>query len=204
MPYYSDDLPVVRKVLHNAEVARTADAVISHLPGLLASINDVTNGSQDIPGYISAAGVESIAFEPVSRRDVITPYGSYGIMLTDLSAGLCWYNNMLQGPRMQSKYGSTESINVNGTEICPLTTWDSKITTVLAMLGGVGPIVEEGLRNEKSSMNGFTTLYDQFVNIVSREHALVFGDGYVHGEHIPVLLPNDVIPSGLNDWKISC
>jgi len=45
------------------------------------------------------------------------------------TTGFCWYNNMLQGPRMQSAFGSTEAINVNGTEISPITTWDSKITT---------------------------------------------------------------------------
>ncbi len=48
---------------------------------------------------------------------------------------------------MQGPYGSTEAINVNGTEISPLVTWDSKITTVLAMLGGVSNLVEDGLNS---------------------------------------------------------
>ena len=48
---------------------------------------------------------------------------------------------------MQGPYGSTEAINVKGTEISPLVTWDSKITTVLAMLGGVSNLVEDGLNS---------------------------------------------------------
>jgi len=48
---------------------------------------------------------------------------------------------------MQGPFGSTEAINVSGTEISPLVTWDSKITTVLAMLGGVSNLVEDGLNS---------------------------------------------------------
>lgn len=205
MPYLSDDLPMVKKVFHNAEIARTWDAVLSHSPGLLASVNDVTNGSQEIPDYISPAGVQSIAFEPVLRRDVITPYGSYGLMLTDLPAGLCWYNNMLLGPRMQSFYGSTEAINVNGTEICPLTTWDSKITTVLAMLGGVGDIVGEGLKSEIDSTGEFKSSYDRFVYVTNREYEALFGSTNLYGEEIPIALPKDRIPQDqLSDWTLKC
>lgn len=202
MPYIDDDLPMVKKVFRNAEVARTWDAVLSNSPGLLASINDVTDGSQNIPDYISAAGVQSVAFEEVARRDVITPYGSYGLMLTNLTVGLCWYNNMIRAPRMQSSYGSTEAINVNGTEICPLTTWDSKVTTVLAMLGGIGPLVKEGLKEEKDNTHGNS--YNRFVYIVSREHRLLFGESYLPGEDLPLHLPLIEVPQVLSDWKLSC
>jgi hypothetical protein len=205
MPYLSDDLPMVKKVFYNAEIARTWDAVLSHSPGLLASVNDVTNGSQEIPGYISPAGVQSIAYEPVLRRDVITPYGSYGLMLTDLPAGLCWYNNMISGPRMQSAYGSTEAINVNGTEICPLTTWDSKITTVLAMLGGVGSIVQDGLEAEADPSGEYKSLYDRFVYVTNREYERVFGTGRLLGEEIPIAMPKTRVPQDqLSDWELTC
>ena len=75
-------------------------------------------------------GIPSIAFEPNVdwRTDVVTPYGIYTLALSNVSVALQWYHNMLIGPRMQGPYGSTESVNRNGTEICPLTTWDSKIT----------------------------------------------------------------------------
>jgi len=97
LPYASrnDDLPLVRKLYRNAEVVRTWDANSSGLPGMMASINDVTNGGEDIPDYVSATGIGAVAFEEVLRRDVLTPYSSFGLMLTDRAMGLCWYNNML-------------------------------------------------------------------------------------------------------------
>jgi hypothetical protein len=90
LPYLSEDLPLVGQVFANAERARTWDAYLAGSPGLLASINDVTNGAQDIPDYISAAGVGELAYETVQRRDVLTPYGSFGLMMFDRPTGLCW------------------------------------------------------------------------------------------------------------------
>lgn len=72
------------------EKARTWDAFIQKRPGLLASINDVTDGGEEIPDYISPAGVQDLAYEPVLRTDVVTPYGSFGLMMVDLPTGLCW------------------------------------------------------------------------------------------------------------------
>lgn len=218
MPYFSSDLTLVQRVFRSAEVVRSFDAYSSNLPGMFASINDVTDGSEDIPSYISATGIPNIGFQAIERRDVITPYGSYGLMMQNLSMGLCWYNNMLQGPRMQGKYGSTEAINVNGTEISPLTTWDSKITTVLAMLGGVGPIVETALKKERDvparlvtqdkelpALGKFHNAYERFVYIVKREHELLFGNKDLPGEHVPMQAPRTPVPQDqLSDWDLTC
>ena len=205
MPYLDDDLPMVQQVFRNAEVARTMDAYRSGLPGLLASINDVTDGAEEIPDYISPAGIAEISFQEVFRRDVITPYGAYGLMLVDKPKGLCWYNNMLSGPRMQGPYGSTEAINVNGTEISPLTTWDSKITTVLAMLGGVGDLVKHGLELENAAGEGSYVAYDKFVDVITREHERVFGVGELLGSSTPIQIPGESVPSDkLSDWELSC
>jgi hypothetical protein len=213
LPYYTPELDIVRRVFYNAEVVRTFDAHEANSPGLLASINDVTDGSEDIPDYISAAGIPGISFQEIERRDIITPYGSFGLMLHNLTAGLCWYNNMLQGPRMQSKYGSTEAINVNGTEISPITTWDSKITTVLGMLGGVGPVVqkalmlEEDVRATQSAPEdlSFRSSYARFVYVVKREHELLFGTEPLPGEDFPLQLPSTPVPSDqLSDWTLAC
>lgn len=210
LPYLSSDLPLVHDVFANAERVRTIDAVASQSPGLLASVNDVTNGAQEIPDYVSAAGVGKVAHEPVLRRDVLTPYGSFGLMLFDRPTGLCWYNNMLSGPRMQSRFGSTEAVNVNGTMICPLTTWDSKITTVLAMLGGIGDMVGQALREERdpiaSPPSTKVSAYDRFVSVVAREHELVFGPatGFT-GTDAPILPPKVKVPSDkLSDWANPC
>ncbi len=118
---------------------------------------------------------------------------------------------MLSAPRMQSRFGSTEAVNVNGTMICPLTTWDSKITTVLAMLGGVGPLVGEGLRKEKDALRSaakgsVVTSYEVFVDVVNREHQRVFGagTGFV-GHDVSLQLPRVRVPSDqLVDWTNPC
>jgi len=204
MPYLAKELPLVRKIFYNAEKVRTWDAYANKLPGMLASINDVTDGSQDIPDYASACGIDGISYEKIERRDIMTPYGAYGLFLHNQTAGFCWYNNMLQGPRMQSKYGSTEAINANGTEISPLTTWDSKITTVLAMLGGVGSIVERGMRVEKDAVYG--TIFDRFVYVVNREHERVFGSvEKVLGDEFDFMMPAASVPTTeLSDWTNAC
>jgi hypothetical protein len=194
----------VQKIFRNAEKARTIDAHVSHLPGLLASINDVTDGSEDIPCYASACGIASIGSQVIERRDLMTPYGSFPLFLQNPAVGFCWYNNMLRGPRMQSSFGSTEAINANSTEISPLTTWDSKITTVVAMLGGVADITAEGLFREKDAQ--FGNSYNRFVNVVNREHALVFGkEEEILGDNIPFALPNTHLNTNtLSDWELTC
>ena len=218
LPYFTPELDLVRRVFHNAEIVRTFDAHEAKSPGLLASINDVTDGSEEIPDYISAAGIPGISFQAIQRRDVITPYGSFGLMLHNISIGLCWYNNMLQGPRMQSRYGSTEAINVNGTEISPLTTWDSKITTVLGMFGGVGAINQQALLREPDirsvfettdkslpAQDAFKSAYERFVYVVKREHELLFGTDPLPGEDIPLQRPPAPVPSDqLSDWDLTC
>ena len=59
----------------------------------------------------------------------MTPYGAFPCALSNRSVAIQWYHNMLLGPRMQGPFGSTEAVLLNGTEISPLTTWDSKITS---------------------------------------------------------------------------
>jgi len=204
LPYLAKELPLVQKLFRNAEKARTYDAYISKLPGLQASINDVTDGSEEIPCYASACGIQSLAFQNIERRDLMTPYGSFGLFLHSPAVGFCWYNNMLSAPRMQSSYGSTEAINANSTEISPLTTWDSKITTVLAMLQGIGSINEKALRREKDAQYG--TAYDRFVYIVNREHELLFGtEQDVLGDNIRFQIPNTHFNGNtLSDWDLTC
>lgn len=207
MPYLAEELPLVRRIFSNCEKARVIDAYTSALPGLLASVNDVTNGSEEIPDYASACGIASISYQEIQRRDLMTPYGSFGLFLQDMSVGLCWYDNMLDGPRMQGKYGSTEAINANGTEISPVVTWDSKITTVLAMLGGVGELVKEGLLQEKDkTKGGYASLYHRFVAVVNREYELAFGGiEQVLGSEVEWALPSSRVPSTeLSDWKLDC
>ncbi len=69
---------------------------------------------------------------------------------------------------MQGPYGSTESVNINGTEICNLVTWDSKITSVVGMLGGVQHLNEKYLKKDG--------VYDRFHYVCNREYSRVFTD----------------------------
>eukprot|EP00708_Paratrimastix_pyriformis_P006776 GAFH01006178.1.p4 GENE.GAFH01006178.1~~GAFH01006178.1.p4 ORF type:complete len:101 (-),score=34.85 GAFH01006178.1:171-473(-) len=87
---------------------------------------------------------------------------------------------------MQSMFGSVESVAVNGTEFCPLLTWDSKITTVQAMCGGSGPHLRDVLVAEGH--------YGRFVSVLNREWSLVFGSGPLRGEDVPIALPTAKVP----------
>jgi hypothetical protein len=75
-----------------------------------------------------------------------------------------------------------------------LLTWDSKVTTVNALLGGVRDLVRQGLKKEG--------LYKTFISITEREYSRVFKN--LKGEHIGLCLPAESIPdAGLVDFT-SC
>lgn len=54
-------------------------------------------------------------------------------------------------------YGSTESARVDGKLVSALVTWDSKITTVVSMLGGVSDLVRQKMKADG--------IYDEFIRI---------------------------------------
>lgn len=60
--------------------------------------------------------------------------------------------------RCQDIYGSTESTRVDGTGVSALLTWDSKVTTVNAILGGVTNFVRQKMKADN--------VYNEFVNTV--------------------------------------
>lgn len=83
---------------------------MTKVPGLFASVNNSTDPETDeIIGYISPAGIVSIASQKDQYHDVITPYGAWPTMMFDKSVGLAWWWNMLQGKKMQSELPHTES-----------------------------------------------------------------------------------------------
>ncbi len=51
--------------------------VLFFLKWTFFTVNDVSSGSETIPDYANAAGIQSIAFETVLRNDIVTPYGSF-------------------------------------------------------------------------------------------------------------------------------
>ena len=66
---------------------------------------------------------------------------------------------MVMGKKMQNPYGSTESERVDGTAISSFVSWDSKITTVNALLGGVVPFVRA-----KMKVDG---IYEEFLEVTN-------------------------------------
>jgi hypothetical protein len=190
LPYF--DVPLVRDVFANCERARTWDAFVNGVPGMFASINDVSTNEQ-IPDYVSATGIQSVAFQQVSRRDVITPYSTFALWMHNATAAGCWYRNMLAGPRMQGRHGSTEAVSTNGSLISPLTTWDSKETTILAMLGGVRNLTAAALKATDFVRVGSGAAYDRFITVITREYGAVFND--LSGTTLPFALPATAVPA---------
>lgn len=185
LPYF--DIPVVRRLYHNAERVRTCNSVLmGRNPGMFASVNNITDPvTGQIAGYISNAGVPEVANQTVQELDVIPPYSVFPTVLFDEGVGLAWYKNMLDGKGMQNMYGSTESERRDGTGVSAFVSWDSKITTVNALLGGVGKYTK--LKMKKDG------IYDEFVRVTQREYERVFGYN-LEGEDVKLCLPTFQVP----------
>ena len=160
MPYY--DVDIVKRVYTNAERARTCNSRALGIPGEYASVNNVTDNTGQIIGYISNAGIPSISSQKEQELDVITPYAVFPTLLVlgeqGRAAGMAWWWNMVTGKKMQNPYGSTESERVDGTAVSSFVSWDSKITTVSALLGGVVDLVRS-----KMEVDG---IYGDFLRVL--------------------------------------
>ncbi|KAJ5881865.1 uncharacterized protein N7529_000537 [Penicillium soppii] len=190
MPYY--DVDIVRRLFKNAERVRTCNSVATKVPGMFASINNITDPSTgDVTGYISNAGIPSISNQTVQELDVITPYSVFPTILIDKAVGLAWWRNMVVAKKMQNIYGSTESTRVDGTGVSALLTWDSKVTTVNAVLGGVTDFVRQKMKADD--------IYTEFVDIIEAEYSRVFT--HLKGENVELCLPTETVPdTGLVDF----
>jgi hypothetical protein len=189
LPYLS--VPINKRVFLNGERARVWNSVEKRIPGLFASVTNVTKSNRESPGYISAIGVPEIAWQPVDYQHMVTPYGAFPVLLANESVGLAWYHNMLKGPKMQGPLGSTEGINNIGTEISPVTTWDTKITTAATLVGGITDIIEERMKIDGT--------YKRFYDVVNREWSRVFKQP-LNGENLPYLPPNTPVPQSMTDF----
>ncbi|KUJ15856.1 putative GPI anchored protein [Mollisia scopiformis] len=190
MPYY--DVEIVKRVYHNAERARTCNSVVTKVPGMFASVNNSTNPTTgQIIGYISNAGIPSISNQTVQELDVMTPYSVFPLILFNKAIGMAWWKNMVDGKKMQNPYGSSESTRVDGTATSSFVSWDSKLTTVNAILGGVGHIVREKMQRDG--------LYDDFVYVLQREYGSVFKQ--LRGEDYALCLPSESIPDEVTALK---
>ncbi|KAJ5610641.1 GPI anchored protein [Penicillium lagena] len=192
MPYY--DVDIIRRVYENAERVRTCNSVVTKVPGMFASVNNSTDPSNgQVIGYISNAGIPSISNQTVQELDVITPYSVFPTILFNKAVGLAWWRNMAIAKKGQNPYGSTESTRVDGTGVSALVTWDSKITTVNAILGGVTEWTRQKMKSDG--------LYEEFISIATNEYSSVFKD--IKGENVKFCLPEETVPdAGLEDFTL--
>jgi hypothetical protein len=71
---------------------------------MFASVNNSTDPTtNEIIGYISNAGIPSIANQTVQELDVITPYSVFPAVYLNKSVGLAWWRKMVVGKKMQSE-----------------------------------------------------------------------------------------------------
>ncbi|KAJ6636684.1 hypothetical protein Bhyg_15277 [Pseudolycoriella hygida] len=194
LPY--QDIDLQRRLFVNGEKVRVYHSATYGIPGLYASVASSAAVGTYAVDYYSACGIQLAASQLVQHHHVVTPYASFPVIMANESIGLAWYLHMLQGSAMQNLYGSTEAINVNGLTISPVITWDSKITTVVAMLSsGLIDVTRQILRNEGK--------YDRFYNITESEWTRVFGANELLGEDIPWHLPTVSLPrNGLPDFTL--
>mmetsp|Transcript_19047 Transcript_19047/g.21211 ORF Transcript_19047/g.21211 Transcript_19047/m.21211 type:complete len:519 (+) Transcript_19047:48-1604(+) len=187
LPYFS--VGINKRIFMNGERARTQNSCLKGLPGLKASVTDVSDGNtkrtMQLGDYLSDNGIPEIAFQPSSDKEVFTPYASFPTILANKSIGASWYLSMIKGSKMQGHYGSTCSVSGDGTKIAPLVTWDSKMTTVIAMLGGVQDVVEKYLERDGK--------LQRFKDVVTREWSLKFPK--ITGEEIPLCVPSESVPN---------
>ncbi|KFH44308.1 hypothetical protein ACRE_049480 [Hapsidospora chrysogenum ATCC 11550] len=194
LPFY--DVDIIRRLYKNAERVRTCNSVVTKVPGLFASVNNITDVETDeIMPYISPAGIPSIANQTEQYHEVITPYAAWPVIMFDKAIGLAWWHNMVSAKKMQNPYGSTESTRVDGEGVSALLTWDSKVLTVVSILGGIKDLVRDRMKSDG--------IYDEFVRIAENEYSLVF-DKKLKGEKTKMCLPKAKVPdAGLDDFT-SC
>jgi len=194
LPYLDNDL--ARRVFLNAERARSWDARLRALPGMMAASYRPPKAIESNPVYMDTLGVHSVSSgytEPSESDLVVSPYGAYPLIMADRGKGLAWHKAMLERPKMQSQYGSVEASEAFpgvGVEprVAEILSWDTKVTTDLAMVGGTGSILKRFLQKE-------TGRYEKFLSIVSDQYAQ-FAE--LKGEETPYALPlvNDLQNAG--------
>ena len=168
LPYYR--CTTNWQVFCQGEQARVLFSSLQNYPGLFASCN--------VPfTYLSASGIQPLAFEQIQSNAWVTPYATFPVLLANQTIGLVWLAHMLNGSRCQGPLGTTESIAWSNGTITPVVTWDAKAVTVLGLLGGIGPLVESGLEEEGK--------LSKFVEVVNKEWGRVFNSSLSIGFSLP-------------------
>ena len=114
---------------------RTWNSVEKNLPGMYGAMaGPAENNTQDTGYFVS--GIEEVAFQKITFDSLVTPYGAFPLLLVSKEYGTAWLHNTIYSPCGQTKYGALEGTGLNGSLMSPTLTWDTKITTVLAIMNG--------------------------------------------------------------------
>jgi len=192
LPYLEDDR--ARRVFANGERARSWDAYRRDLGGMLAAAYRPphADSSSGEPVYMDTYGINSASYgftEPADTDLTVTPYGAFPLILASRGIGLAWHRAMLARNKMQSQFGSIESSEVHGEgRSSEIMTWDTKVSSDLAMVGGTGAILKRFLERVGK--------YDHFLGIVNEQ---LSSFGKLKGEDTP-FAPAPVISAMSEDF----
>jgi len=150
LPYLDDSL--VREYYANAEKVRADYSNVRGFDGFFAS---AFNSELK---YISDVGIKPVASTDQIGTSIISTYGVFPMLIADdvfgVNVGLDWLKHTLEFDNMVGDFGMSESFSNDDTKaIAPVLTWDGKVTTDLALLGGVynetrNYLIEDGLYTE--------------------------------------------------------
>jgi hypothetical protein len=199
LPYL--DLPKTKEIMLAGEVARSRYSLIEGIPGLLGDANEPVPDDPHMPrrpgcptGYCKSVGIQPLAQAPVDVNWTVTPYAAFPMVLVDRSAGLAWYNAMLRAPRMQTIHGAGEAISADGSEVSSALTWDTKALILVALYGGMGPVVKPYMVKDN--------IYDEFQQRVETMYTTIFGP--VTGVAAMPALPHMFVDGSAHEGYPSC
>lgn len=178
-------LPEYKNLFRIREKIRSQNAVRRGYFGLAASAHHPLG-----KGYMSAAGIEGVASEPLEHQDTYTPYAAFPLLLefSDKSCGnlgLAWFQHMLLGRQMLGPFGVGESGDNAGTGSAPIKTIDVSFVALLANSGGLAKEAAEMLHHDGK--------YEEFTHILLREYYEAFGEAPLR-EPLDFALPNGSRP----------
>lgn len=175
LPYL--DYEMSRDLFLNGEKVRADFSNQNAYRGFFASVHD------SALNYVSLLGVQAVASEPGVGNSVIAPYATFPMLLADRvtgeNTGLDWLRNVLAHEKMVGEYGVTESYDSETFAIAPLLTWDGKVLTDLALIGGVYNEIREFMIEDG--------VYLAFMDAVESEYNKI--NGLVQGTDMEIAGP---------------
>jgi len=157
LPYL--DYSKAKELFLNGEKVRSDYSNRNSFEGFFASVH---NSQLE---YVGKLGVQAVSSETVGTS-VTAPYATFPILIADQitgnNVGLQWLRNVLSFDGMIGPNGMTEAFDTSTFNIAPVLTWDGKVTTNLALIGGVYNETREYLIEDG--------LYLTFIDFVESEY----------------------------------